>query len=64
MSEIELKALRAMVDKLAGDNNVQYDVDTLRSIKKRFAGLRFAVLDASGRKSIAYLTRRIDAALH
>lgn len=64
VSEIELKALRAMVDKLAGDNNVQYDVDTLRSIKKRFAGLRFAVLDASGRKSIAYLTRRIDAALH
>lgn len=64
MSGEELNALRAMMDRLAGDVTATFDAGALRTLKARFAALRFGTLDASGRKRADYLSRRIDAALH
>lgn len=63
VSEAELAALRAMADKLAGDDGITLDVGVLRSVKSRFAALRLGALNSAGRKYVAYLARRIDASL-
>ena len=63
VSEAELVALKAMADKLAGDDGAELDVSALSAVKSHFTALRFGVLDASGRKYVGYLVRRIDLAL-
>ena len=63
VSAAELSALRAMADRLAGDEAAELDADTLRTVKTRFAALRFGTMDAAGRKRADYLARRIEAAL-
>lgn len=64
VSETELSALRAMADRLAGDETAKLNAEILHSIKRRFATLRLGMLDVVGRKHAEYLSRRIDAALH
>lgn len=63
VSEAELSALRVMADRLAGDETANPDDGTLREVKRRFAALRFGVLDAAGRKKADHLVRRIDTVL-
>jgi len=63
VSEAECSALRAMADRLAGDEAAKTDSDALKGIKRRFAALRLGALDAAGRKKTDYLARRIDAIL-
>ena len=61
--EVELAALKAMADRLAGDSTAVPDLAALRAVKARFAALRFGALDAAGRRWTDYLARRIEAAL-
>lgn len=63
VTESELLLLRAMADKLAGDDAVRIDVKALCSVKARFSMLRLGALDGVGRKYLAYLLRRIDTVL-
>ena len=63
ISEPELAAVRAMADRLAGDESAVLDLDTLRALKQRFATMRFGVMGPADRKQADYLARRIETAL-